>query len=368
MSTTHLRPAGGAERDMLDLLGGRATSFLRGVLDASPDCIKIIELDGALSFMNENGRCAMEIDDFCAVDGAMWWDLWPAEAQATVGRAVDAARRGEQARFEAFCPTAKGSPRWWDVSVAPVPGPTGRPERIISISRDVTERVERERAIARHEAELERLTVAQAATLQQKEELLAEKDLLMREVDHRVKNSLALVNSLLSMQARGAVDETVREALTNAAQRVGSIASLHEKLYKGRTDEVDLAPYVAGLAADLERSVGEGFGIAVRAECDSLVRPAEVASVIGLIVAELVTNAVRHGLEGRRGTVRVALRRAGEGFVLIVADDGRGLPEGFDLGARHGLGMRFVQSYVKRHGWTLSARNEGGACFTVEAG
>ena len=347
--------------------GGQETSILRSVLDASPDCIKIVELDGTLSFMNANGICAMEIDRFDLVRGAEWAALWPEENQDQVLAAVRAARRGETSSFEAYCPTAKGSPRWWDVSVAPVPGADGRPARIVSISRDVTDRVQRRSEIERHERELERLTLAQAATLEEKEQLLREKDLLMREVDHRVKNSLALVTSILNMQSRTEGDETARAAIGRASTRVGTIATVHDRLYRGaQSGRLGAHGYVTALCEDLESSVGEGLGVRVRAESERFEIDADEATVIGLIVSELVTNAVRHAFAEDGGTVRVSMTRNGEdGFCLTVHDDGRGLPDGFDPGASRGLGMRVVGAYARKHGWTLEASNDGGARFCV---
>lgn len=139
-------------------------AFLRSVLDASGDCIKVVELDGSLSYMNINGQCAMEIDDFDAVAGADWSSLWPADCAPLVKQSVEDGRAGRSSRFEAYCPTAKGTPKWWDVSVAPILGMEGVPSRIVSVSRDVTERKLQEEALresesvaARRLAELETL-------------------------------------------------------------------------------------------------------------------------------------------------------------------------------------------------------------------
>ncbi len=123
-------------------------AFLRSVLDASLDCIKVIGLDGRLAYMNANGLCVMEIDDFSQVANACWWDLWPAGAANDIKIAVDAGRKGQPTRFEAFCPTAKGTPKWWDVSVSPVQDENGRVTHLVSISRDITDRKRAEEALA----------------------------------------------------------------------------------------------------------------------------------------------------------------------------------------------------------------------------
>ncbi|GHA77322.1 hybrid sensor histidine kinase/response regulator [Cognatilysobacter bugurensis] len=117
-----------------------AAGSLDGLLfEASPDCVKLLDLEGRLLDMNQNGRCAMEIDDFAPLCGQRWTSLWPEESRDALLSMIEAAREGRSARLTAFCPTAKGKPRWWDVTVAPVPGVDGSPRSILSVSRDVTE-------------------------------------------------------------------------------------------------------------------------------------------------------------------------------------------------------------------------------------
>ena len=90
---------------------------LRGLVDASPDCIKLVALDGAVIYINDNGQRALEIDDFEEVAGRNWLSLWPEHAQELVLKAMASAINGHTKRFEALCPTAKGTRKWWDVSV-----------------------------------------------------------------------------------------------------------------------------------------------------------------------------------------------------------------------------------------------------------
>ena len=172
----------------------------------------------------------MQIDRFEDVAGRPWSSLWPEGERERVARGVETALAGGSDRFEAFCPTGHGEPRWWDVSVAPIHNAGGGVERIVSISRDITARVEHERRMAEHEARLLALTEAQAAALAERDGLLEEKRLLMHEVDHRVKNSLAMINSLLRIQGRSVQDANAREALELASMRVRTIASVHERL------------------------------------------------------------------------------------------------------------------------------------------
>lgn len=107
--------------------------------EQSPDCIKILDLHGGLQAMNRNGQCAMEIDDFSKVTGKLWPSLWPDDTRSKVTAAMESALAGGSGHFDAFCPTTKGTPRWWDVLVTPILGDDGKVASLLSVSRDITE-------------------------------------------------------------------------------------------------------------------------------------------------------------------------------------------------------------------------------------
>ena len=114
--------------------------FSRLILEASPDCIKTVDREGRLEFINANGCAQMEIDDFGTVEGTQWCSLWPAQGEQLVNKAIASALGGVETRFEAECPTLKGTSKWWDVVVSPIVDTRGRVIRIITASRDITRR------------------------------------------------------------------------------------------------------------------------------------------------------------------------------------------------------------------------------------
>ncbi len=122
------------------------------LFESSPDCVKLLDLEGRLQAMNRNGLCAMEIDEFGAVQGQPWPELWPQEMRQAVADGMVAARDGRVSRFEAFCPTAKGTPRWWDVTVTPVRDAAGAVSGLLSISRDITRQVQAQERLRDSEA------------------------------------------------------------------------------------------------------------------------------------------------------------------------------------------------------------------------
>jgi len=114
-------------------------AFNQMILESSPDCVKLLDREGALLSMNTPGLCLMEIDDFTPFAGQPWSVLWPAESRGLIQAALTEARTGRQGRFQAFCPTAKGTPKWWDVIVTAVNDDRGAPVRFVAASRDITE-------------------------------------------------------------------------------------------------------------------------------------------------------------------------------------------------------------------------------------
>ncbi len=112
--------------------------FLAGVLSSSTDCIKVLDLNGKLTFMSEGGQRVMEVSDFNAISGCPWPDFWAGRSHVEAAAAVQGAREGRSASFVGRASTMQGSPRWWHVAVSPIPGQDGKPHRILSVSRDIT--------------------------------------------------------------------------------------------------------------------------------------------------------------------------------------------------------------------------------------
>ena len=130
--------------------------FSRSVIESSPDCVKVLDAEGRLLSMNVNGTCLMEIDDFASVEGKYWSDLWPEERRGAVLAAIETARAGGTGIFQGYSPTYKGTPKWWEVFVAPILDANGKVERFVSMSRDITDRKLVEDELERAHKDLER--------------------------------------------------------------------------------------------------------------------------------------------------------------------------------------------------------------------
>ena len=149
----------GANTDIHDRVMAESTlrsseAFNRTVIESSPDCLKVLDASGALLTINNRGRSVMQIDDFEPLVGKPWIDLWPAQTRPQVSEAIDRAHGGDLAQFEGFCPTAKGTPKWWEVVIAPVIGSDGTIDRIVAASRDITDRRKAEEELRDSETRL----------------------------------------------------------------------------------------------------------------------------------------------------------------------------------------------------------------------
>jgi two-component sensor histidine kinase len=192
-----------------------------------------------------------------------------------------------------------------------------------------------------------------------KDLLLVEKDLLLREMSHRVKNKFTMILSLIGLQTRHAQPDG-RAALEAIARRVRVIASIHDQLQATPRDDnrVNLAAYLEELGRSLEDSVRELRPITVAFQVEPIDVAAEKALSLGLIVNELVTNALKYAFDGEAiGRVEVALVRDTEQLELSVADNGKGCPEGAE-----GLGTQLVALLVEQLGGKLLRQNTKTGC------
>ncbi len=184
---------------------------------------------------------------------------------------------------------------------------------------------------------------------------LNEKEALLKEIYHRVKNNLQVVASLLTMQGRSVDDPTVTELFEESAARVMAMSQVHEQLYRSHDlASIDFKRYLGQLVERLASQHGRQ-GVRIESVLDDLVLGIETAIPCALIVNELVSNAVKHGFpDGCAGRIQVGLQGDGEGGArLWVEDDGVGLPPGFSPAASRSLGWRLVVGLVNQIGGKL---------------
>jgi len=198
-------------------------------------------------------------------------------------------------------------------------------------------------------------------------ESLEEKELLLREIHHRVKNNLQVISSLLNLQSSYIDDPGVTAVLRDSQGRIMSMSMIHEKLYRsGNLADIDVRGYLEGLARSIMFSyMRPDQQVDLKFEMDDIRLNVDTIMPLGLIVNELVTNAFKYAFPDGAGEVRVSLRRDGDGFLLTVADDGVGLPDDFNLDSLRSLGMLLVRNLTDQLNGELEYTSDGGTEFRV---
>jgi two-component sensor histidine kinase len=179
---------------------------------------------------------------------------------------------------------------------------------------------------------------------------LREKEILLREIHHRVKNNMQVISSLLSFHSGRIEDPAAVEMIKDSQQRIRSMALVHEKLYQSKDmSRIDFASYIQSLTMRLFHFLQtDPDRVRIVTELDDISLDINIAVPLGLIINEVVSNAFKHAFPGERaGEIRIALRAEGEGrLVLTVSDNGVGIPEGLDLRNANTLGMQIVSMLV----------------------
>ena len=316
-------------------------------MNNSPTLARIKDADGRILYMNSTCEhlFAVSVTE-CA--GKTDGELWPAEIAERL-RSSDLAvmERGEPSR-----------------TVEQVTLPNGRTLELLTfrfllydsagqpmlgeVSADISEQIRTQKALA---------------------ESLAAREVLFRELHHRVKNNLNVVSSLLSMQAQILGNSPAGKALWDAQRRIESMAQIHERLNNHENaDRVDFGEYAAALARSLVHAFrGADTAVRLRLELNPVSLALTEAIPCGLILNELLTNALKYAFpDNRSGEITVSLEEdSNRAITLGVSDDGVGLPDGLDLSQSDSLGLRIVHILTRQLDGKLEVRGGAGASFAL---
>lgn len=342
------------------------------LFENSPDCIKILRLDGNIRSLNQGGVHALELDHANQLDGKHWPSLWPGSEQARVEQAVAAGRGGERTQFLAFCPTQKNTPRWWDVVITPMQGAAHDVAGLLVVSRDVTELVQAKDELARVNAQKDTFLATLSHELRNPLAALGMAAKLL-EAAHGAHPQISKISALIERQ----VD--VMERLTEDLIDVSRITRGQVNLQLDDIDLRDIVHDVRDQLAPLLTSKHQTLRIDVPA------LPARVLGDrmrLGQVFGNLVANASRYSPS--RLPIEVAITVSAEHAVVSVSDQGKGIsgdmmPTLFELfsqaeassdrkGSGIGMGLSIVKALVELHGGSVSAASPGvgqGSRFTV---
>jgi len=359
--------------------------FTRRILAASPDSIKVLDLDGRLLYMNEGGRRLLEIDDLSTVLNTSWTDLWQGRDHEAALGAIAAAKAGGTGTFEGCRPSNKGTPKWWEVVVTALGGPDGKAERLLAASRDITERKRAEAELVKYRDHLEELVHARTVELEQSNKEL---EAFSYSVSHDLRAPLRAINGFaqaLREDCAAQLDAVGRDYLDRMRTSSRRMAELIDHLLnlariarlpleRGTVDMTKLTRTIAGELHEAEPARQVEFVIP-----DGMATQADPV-LAGMVLRNLLGNAWK--FTGKHPTARIEVGetvRDGEP-VWFIRDDGAG----FDMTyvdslfvpfqrlhaatdfAGTGIGLATVQRIVRRHGgrgWIEGAVEKGATFY-----
>jgi PAS domain S-box-containing protein len=237
-----------------------------------------------------------------------------------------------------------GSPFWNALYMSPVVTKGGDLHYFFASQLDVTDRVD---AQMRTQTEKEHFEREVAKRTRELSEALAAKTMLVHEVDHRVKNNLQMVASLLTMQTRSITDPVARDAMKSMLTRVEALGTVHKRLYQSHdVERFDVAEFARELATDLVRGSGRA-GITLHLDLEPVEVPVEKAPPVALMMNELITNALKHAFpDNRPGRLSITVRPDGRYFGIRIVDDGIGMPE--EVVSARSFGKRLIESLARQ--------------------
>lgn len=280
----------------------------------------------------------------------------PDTDKESVRRIHDAVASGKPIDIDLLNYRKDGTTFWNALYLSPVRNESGEIQFFFASQLDVTDRVEAQRTIAEQKAIVEREVEKRTADLTA---ALEAKTLLLHEVDHRVKNNLTMIGSLLRLQARTIADPAITAKLEAMLERVDALATVHRRLYQSEdVQRFDIGAFCQNLVADVVGSSGRG-DIVTDVSIERIDVPAGMASALGLVLNEVLTNAIKHAFaNGRGGKLSVSAQRENGKAKLSIADDGPGFNGGTPPAG--GLGTTLINRLSKQVGakveWTSGAQ------------
>jgi PAS domain S-box-containing protein len=340
-----------AERRRAEEALGESEERLRLLIESAEDIVIMQDLEGKYLYYNGPSRYGLEPGD---VVGKTPFDFHaPAAATEYVERIRKVAESGEGVTSESQV-NLQGETYWFMDQSYPIRDSAGNVMAVATISRNITERKRAEKQIRAS---------------------LREKEVLLQEIHHRVKNNLNVIASLLDLQADTVQDPVALRAFADSRRRIRSMALIHEKLYRspdlasiGADEYVqEVVDYLAGAYA------GGGQPVTLKVQVEDVPLDIDTAIPCGLIINELVANALAHafpgdGAKAEPSEVTVDLRADDGRYLLTVSDNGVGLPPDLDFRNTQSLGLQLVNLLTEQLQGTITLDRSGGTSFTIAFG
>jgi len=340
------------ERRKAENLLRESEEMYRKLVETSPDAVAVSDLEGHIMYVSQR---TVELHGFEHADELVGKDLSSLIVSEERERAMvnleKVLREGVVRNTECTMVKKDGSRFISELNAALIRDSEGKPRAIIGSARDITERKRAEEQI---------------------KQSIKEKEVLLREIHHRVKNNMQVISSLLNLQSAHIKDSQYKEILKESQNRIRSMALVHERLYQSENlANIDFHEYITSLVRGLFRSYNATADmVSLVIEVEDVSLGVDAAVPCGLIINELVSNSLKHAFPGgRKGEIKIVLHSVCEMVELTVADNGVGIPEDVDFRTTESLGLDLVTTLAEYQlgGEITLDRSEGTAfCITFE--
>ncbi|MGB6308249.1 MAG: histidine kinase dimerization/phosphoacceptor domain -containing protein, partial [Steroidobacteraceae bacterium] len=335
---------------------------LRTIIDTEPDCVKVVRQDGTLLEMNAAGVAMLEANSVEEARAHGLANFICPDHQASFAALHRRVIDGERAELDFEVIGLRGTRRWLHTSAAPMFDVTLGETVLVGITTDISERKRAVEQLRTLNEELGKRVLARTSELK-------EREVMLQEIHHRVKNNLQVIASLINMQGRARVSASTRTALQQCRSRVETMAQIHEMLYQSKDyARVPFAKFAKDLASRvLSASGGVPTSISLDFDLEDLALPVDKAIPCGLILNELVANSIKHAFpNAAQGRIRIELRRLDQaGILLAVSDDGIGIAPQFVPENAASLGVQLLITLVEQLDGRLEIVRQPGATFRI---
>ncbi len=336
------------DKKLIEKAREQAENYYRALLEATPDMVVITDLNGYITYSSENTARFLGYDSAEDLLGMNNQDLFAPEDKEKIkliGSLI--IEQNNLCPFIARVIRKDGQKRAVEINCSQV-RLSGEHIAYIGIIRDITDRMNLENELR---------------------QALIEKEILLKEVHHRVKNNLQLIQSLLRLQSENHSSPEIKAALKETINRIRTIALLYENLLRSEhPDRIKLNHYLEKVAThtfllynQTERK------IRIKTDLDEILVPISVAHPCGLIVSEIVANIMKHAFPDRdEGMIEISLKKKPYGLVsLNICDNGRGLPENFGTASQDSFGWQIIKDLVAQLDGTIAWKSEGGSKISI---
>ena len=317
-------------------------------MDNSSDYIYFKDLQSRFTRTSKAHARSLGLADPVQTVGKTDFDFFdPEHARKAYADEQEIIRTGQGVRKEETNLRFNGPSTWVLTEKLPLRDREGRIIGTFGISRDITER----------KRDYERI-----------KNLLQEKETMLKEVHHRIKNNMSTVNSLLALQASTLSESQAVKALEDAGSRVQSMMVLYEKLYQSSDfTSISAREYIPALVDLIIGNYPNCGSVTVRKIVDDFVLDSRILNNLGLIINELLTNIMKYAFAGRAcGSIGVFIRRKGSRVSLTIEDDGNGMPKGVDFENSAGFGLMLVRMLTEQLGGSISLERRNGTRIIID--